>query len=148
MTTPLQRLRTRIHAAGGRLTPTTELVFAQLLRERHPRSVDEIASALAAGKRPPVHPVSVYRIARRLVHLGLLRPVRLGDGMVRYEPEDRGHHHHVVCNACGEIRELQVCGIESVESYVRDELSYSDLTHTLEYRGICPRCAEDGARHG
>ena len=148
MTTPLQHLRARIHAAGGRLTAATELVFRHLCEARHPRSVDEVAMALAACEGRTVHAASVYRIAQRLVQLGLLRTVRLGDGVVRYEPEARGHHHHVVCNACGDIRELAGCAVEAVESYLRNELRFSDLSHSLEYRGTCPRCADAAPRDG
>lgn len=146
MSTSLHHLRARIHDAGGRLTAATEQVFRHLWRERHPRSIDEIAGALAARDGRAVHPASVYRITQRLVHLGLLRTVHLGDGVLRYEPEARGHHHHVVCTACGDIRELDMCAVESMESYVRDELRFSELSHSLEYRGICPRCAAAGPR--
>jgi len=139
----LERLRAAVRATGGRLTGPTEAVFRFLLERRRPLSIEEIqAGCRPRGKAP--HLVSLYRIARRLVELDFVRRVQLGDGVVRYEPAVQGHHHHVVCTRCGKIAELDVCGMEVIEKYVREVLQFRELSHALEYKGVCRACRPTG----
>ena len=136
----LERLRHALRGDGGRMTAATAVVFQFLLSRAGPVTVEEIAAGCRSLLRKPPHMVSLYRITRRLEELGFLRRVALGDGVARYEPAAVGHHHHVVCTLCGKIAELDLCGIEVMEKYVREVLQYKQLSHTLEYRGVCPEC--------
>lgn len=135
----LERLRAAVRATGGRLTGPTEAVFRFLLEQRRPLSIEEIQAGCRPRRRAP-HLVSLYRIARRLEELDFLRRVQLGDGIVRYEPAVQGHHHHVVCTRCGKITELDVCGMEVIEKYVREVLQFRQISHSLEYKGVCRDC--------
>jgi Fe2+ or Zn2+ uptake regulation protein len=137
----LDRLRQALRGGGGRMTAATAVVFQFLLNRAGPVTVEEIAAGCRDLLRKPPHMVSLYRITRRLEELGFLRRVVLGDGVARYEPAAIGHHHHVVCTLCGRIAELDLCGMEVMEQYVREVLQFKQLAHTLEYRGICPECA-------
>jgi Fur family ferric uptake transcriptional regulator len=142
----LERLRESVRRSGGRLTAATESVFRYLLDEQRPVSIEEIqAGCRPTGRKP--HLVSLYRITGRLQELEFVKRVMLGDGMVRYEPAAQGHHHHIVCSLCGTISELDVCGMEEIEKYVRDVLMFRDISHSLEYKGICPDC-HTGMRTG
>ena len=54
--------------------------------------------------------VTVYRALDLLSGLGLVRRLDLGDGP-RYElAED--HHHHLICEGCGEITEFDECPLD------------------------------------
>lgn len=103
-------------------------------------SIEQIAEGVRSLLHKAPHMVSLYRITARLEELGFVRKVTLGDGVVRYEASDIGHHHHVVCSECGRIVELDICGMEVVEKYVREVLQFNQLSHTLEYRGVCADC--------
>jgi Fe2+ or Zn2+ uptake regulation protein len=136
----LASLRRAVREGGGRLTPTTEAVYQFLLSRPGPVALEQIAAGCRKLLRKPPHTVSLYRITHRLEELGFVHKVALGDGIVRYEASDIGHHHHVVCTVCGRIVELDLCGMEVVDKYVREVLQFNHLTHSLEYRGVCAEC--------
>lgn len=143
----LERLRRAVHGGGGRLTAATLAVYQFLLERGGPVTIGEIGAGCRKRLRKAPHLVSLYRITHRLEELGFVRRVMLGDGVVRFEASAIGHHHHVVCTQCGRIAELDLCGMEAVERYVREVLQFNHLSHTLEYQGVCPQCvpAQPGA---
>jgi Fur family ferric uptake transcriptional regulator len=64
----------------------------------------------------------------------------MGDGRVRYHSIKKGHHHHLVCQNCGQIIDLD----ESVLASLKESLSRkyqfdADLKH-LALFGRCRRC--------
>jgi Fe2+ or Zn2+ uptake regulation protein len=136
----LDPLRQAVRGGGGRLTASTATVYQFLSDRQTPVTLDEIAEGCRKRLRKPPHMVSLYRITHRLEELGFVRKVVLGDGVARYETSSIGHHHHVVCTACGRIAELDKCGMEAMEKYVREVLRFNQLTHNLEYRGVCAQC--------
>jgi Fur family ferric uptake transcriptional regulator len=102
-----------------------------------PLSAGEVHARLGP-KGPDL--VTVYRTLERFVRAGLLREVRLDDGVRRYEPAARGHHHHLVCTSCGEMRDIETCVLEPVESRVLQEHGFRVSRHSLEFFGTCERC--------
>jgi Fur family ferric uptake transcriptional regulator len=84
---------------------------------------------------PGVGMVTVYRTLDLLSELGLVRRLDLGDGP-RYElAED--HHHHLICETCGDISEFEECPVD------RDVLAAMDFevgSHSLEVYGLCGTC--------
>jgi Fur family transcriptional regulator, ferric uptake regulator len=139
MPVELDRLRDALRGSGGRLTGPTESVFRVLMEQHRPLTIEELQQGCRPRAKAP-HLVSLYRITRRLEELGFVRRVQLGDGVVRYELTAAGHHHHVVCTLCGKITELDVCGMEVIEKYVREVLQFRQISHDLEYKGICREC--------
>lgn len=136
----VERLRAAVRGSGGRLTASTVKVFQVLLDHGGPATIEQIAERSRAAMRKAPHMVSLYRITHRLEELGFVHKVVLGDGVVRFEASDVSHHHHVVCTQCGKIAELDICGMEVVEKYVREVLQFNQVSHTLEYRGVCANC--------
>lgn len=52
----------------------------------------------------------------------------------------RGHHHHLVCRACGRTVEVAGPAVESWADRVAAQHGYADVSHTLEIFGTCPTC--------
>ena len=90
----LERLQHAVRGSGGRLTATTITVFQFLLDRTGPVTIEQIADGCRKTMRKVPHMVSLYRITHRLEELGFVRKVILGDGVVRFEASDIGHHHH------------------------------------------------------
>jgi Fur family transcriptional regulator, ferric uptake regulator len=51
------------------------------------------------------------------------------------------HHHHLVCRSCGQVQELEAPVVEQWASDVASGSGYTELSHSVEISGICPRCA-------
>ena len=64
---------------------------------------------LASRIVPTLGIATVYRQLRRLQDAGEVRAVDLGINDVRYEPTDRGHHHHFLCRECEEAFDIHGC---------------------------------------
>ncbi|MCY3737335.1 MAG: transcriptional repressor [Gemmatimonadaceae bacterium] len=64
---------------------------------------------LASRTVPTLGIATVYRQLRRLQDTGEVRSVDLGVNDVRYEPTDRGHHHHFLCRECEEAFDIHGC---------------------------------------
>jgi len=121
---------------GYRLTPQ-RLMIASAIENSHDHvSAEEIYSQVVA-KYPNVNISTIYRTLELLEQLGLVTETDLGGGRVRYHPADKGHHHHLICQKCGAVIDLD----EATLSPLRDALLRQyDFTADLRHLGIFGRC--------
>ena len=82
-----------------------------------PLEILELASRIV----PTLGIATVYRQLRRLQDAGQVRAVDLGVNDVRYEPTDRGHHHHFLCSECEEAFDIHGCA-EGISKWCRPVL--------------------------
>ena len=82
---------------------------------------------------------SVYRGLNYLVEQADVKPLNFNDGMVRYELNHEGaHHHHFICTECNAIQALDICPFESaLESHLPGA---SIHYHNFELFGLCAVC--------
>ena len=78
-----------------------------------------------------------------LQRLGLVTETDLGGGRVRYHPAEKGHHHHLICEQCGAVIDLD----ESVLAPLKDALLrqcnfVADLKH-IGIFGRCLKCSQE-----
>jgi Fur family ferric uptake transcriptional regulator len=85
---------------------------------------------------------SIYRVLDQLVDLGLAERVVVGEGQARFERlEPSGkHHHHLVCDQCGELVAFADPGLERAISQLSDRLGVRVESHEVTLRGACGRC--------
>ena len=69
--------------------------------------------------------------------------VDLGDGSSRYEPAMPGgdHHHHVVCDRCGEVTPFEDPSLERAIERLGEELDRAVAAHDVVLHADCRRCA-------
>jgi Fur family ferric uptake transcriptional regulator len=84
--------------------------------------------------------VTVYRTLERFAQVALARAVRLDDGVRRFEPADRIHHHHLVCTECGRVEDLDACLSAPLEERALEKHGFRVARHNLEFFGTCKRC--------
>jgi Fur family transcriptional regulator, ferric uptake regulator len=83
---------------------------------------------------------TVYRNLQALVEGGNVDALRGDDGETRYRQCSSGHHHHLVCRACGRTVEVEGPTVEQWADRVADEHRFTDVSHTLEIFGTCSDC--------
>lgn len=83
---------------------------------------------------------TVYRNLQTLVEAGNVDALRGDDGETRYRQCSSGHHHHLVCRACGRTVEVEGPTVEQWADRVADEHRFTDVSHTLEIFGTCSDC--------
>lgn len=85
---------------------------------------------------------TVYRTLISLEENELIRRCEFGDGVARYELilDGTHHHHHVICKKCRKVEVLEDCDLEQLIEKTLRKRRFSQVSHHLEFFGICPRC--------
>jgi len=121
----------QIRACGYKATPQRLAVLEAVAAEQH-QSFEGIRA-----RCPGVGMVTVYRTLGLFSALGLVRRLDLGAGP-RYElAED--HHHHLVCEGCGEITEFEQCPLD-LRGLPGAWGDFQVSAHSLEVYGTCSDC--------
>jgi Fur family ferric uptake transcriptional regulator len=124
------------HRGGAR-----EAVLGLLADQPCALSAHEIDDRLRGGDRA-VGRASVYRVLEQLTELKLVMRVEVGDGIARYEPSRPGgdHHHHVVCDTCGQIEPFEDPDLELAIHRLSSRLRFDVGEHDVVLRGECRAC--------
>lgn len=131
----------KLSERGYRLTPQRMLVLAAIENSDDHISAEEIYAEVVK-KYPHVNISTVYRTLELLNRLDLVTETDLGGGRVRYHPADKGHHHHLVCQECGRIIDLDESILVSLKDVLLGEYDFSaDLRH-LAIFGRCADCRQ------
>ncbi len=129
----------RLSELGYRLTPQRMMILSAIEGSESHISAEEIYAQVVA-KYPHVNISTVYRTLELLKRLGLVTETDLGEGRVRYHPADRGRHHHLVCQECGAIIDLDESTLFPLkDALLRDYKFFADLKH-LAIFGRCANC--------
>ena len=111
-------------------------VLQALVAADGPLSARELWSRLSGTG---VGIATVYRALQRGVEEGTLESVEVLGGGVRYEPKDRGHHHHFLCSICNHAFDLFGC-VDGLESLVPD--GFRMTGHEVVLLGTCDACGD------
>ncbi|TEX51010.1 MAG: transcriptional repressor [Actinomycetales bacterium mxb001] len=84
---------------------------------------------------------TVYRALQALADDGLVDVIVRSDGEAVYRQCSTHHHHHLVCRTCRAAVEVEAPSVESWAARVASEHGFTDVSHTVEVFGLCPRCA-------
>ena len=108
----------KLSQRGYRLTPQRMMILEAVEGADDHISAEELYTQVCT-RYPHINISTVYRTLELLEELGLVTKTDMGDGRVRYHSIKKGHHHHLVCQKCGQIIDLD----ESVLSPLKDVLS-------------------------
>ena len=130
-----RQVREELAALGVRATRQRLIVAAELVRERDDVTAQELHARLRRrGERLGL--ATVYRTLELLRRAGSVRQLA-GAAYVRCHP---GHHHHLVCLACGKVEDTELCGAPS-PALLEQRHGFRAETHELDVYGVCARCA-------
>ncbi|MFC3500770.1 Fur family transcriptional regulator [Micromonospora krabiensis] len=125
--------------AAVRNTRQRSAVSALLAEVEGFHSAQDLHAMLRArGER--VGLTTVYRTLQGLADAGEIDVMRPPGGEHLYRRCSEGHHHHLVCRACGRTVEVAGPAVESWAERVADQHGYADVSHTLEIFGTCRSC--------
>ncbi len=126
---------------GYRLTPQRMMILSAIENSDEHISAEEIYTQVVA-KYPNVNISTVYRTLELLKRLSLVTETDLGEGRVRYHPVEKGHHHHLVCQECGAIIDLDESLLSPLKKALLREYEFiADLRH-LAILGRCVNCSK------
>ncbi|MFC1961934.1 Fur family transcriptional regulator [Chloroflexota bacterium] len=132
----------RLGEQGYRLTPQRMMVLEAIEDSKNHISAEEIY-ATVVKRYPHVNISTVYRTMELLKRLGMVTETDLGGGRVRYHPAHKGHHHHLVCQECGGVIDLDESVLYPLKNTLREDYNFEpDMKH-LAIFGICARCRKE-----
>jgi len=133
----------RLSTDGIRYTSGRRSVVAAIQMASGPRTAAELIDSPATSV--PVS--SLYRTLALLEHSDVLKKHHGPDGIARFELAEwlTGHHHHVVCVACGAIEDVTVPrpaehALAGIVNELGAQAGFRVLDHVLEVEGVCAKC--------
>ena len=140
----------RLAEAGFRRGGARAAVIGLLDRQACALSAYDIEDALRADGRG-VARASVYRVLDELVGLALVTRVEVGQGSTRYEAArpDGDHHHHMVCDRCGDVQPFADDDLERAVDRLADRVAFAVAEHEIVLHGECaglPRVARSSGQ--
>ncbi len=115
------------------------LIYQELSGTQMPLSPQELYQGLLKKHRR-IGLTSIYRSLGLFESLGIVFKVMNGPG-IRYKLCGlRNHHHHIVCERCGQIVEFDFCDFPSWAEKVAESTGYRVTDHQFNFSGLCTRC--------
>lgn len=84
---------------------------------------------------------TVYRNLALLSELSVLEVTELnGERFYRMACEGDGHHHHLICTACGSTRKIDICPMNAI---LGQPEGFHITDHKFEIYGYCEECVPE-----
>lgn len=126
-----------LQVKGHKLTRPRRQIIETFFDQRQAVTASDLFQRL---EERGVSLASVYRTLDLLVELGLAETtVHHGDEQ-RYLACSLDHHHHIICDQCGRVAELDECLLGPFEALVAERTKFVIEGHTLEFHGRCAFC--------
>jgi Fur family peroxide stress response transcriptional regulator len=127
-----------LKARGVRLTPQRQMIL-RYLKETHEHPTAEQVYKHVSEQFEGISMATVYNTLHRLKELGVIRELSYGDMSARYDGND-SEHAHLVCETCGDVRDVPAPTLEAVGGVELQHQGYRVDTFRLEFYGLCPNC--------
>ncbi len=135
-----KRLPSALRRHGYKLTPQRRAVLRVLGVSQEHLTPAEIHDRVCQ-EHPNIGLVTIYRALKILTELGLICEVHAGGNCRRYLVRRQpGHHHHLICSACGTVVDFTDCDLSELGEKLSRETGFEIESHLLEFLGQCPRC--------
>ncbi|MDE3228631.1 MAG: transcriptional repressor [Chloroflexota bacterium] len=133
----------RLRRLGVRVTPQRLFVLEALALTGGHTTAEEVMRWVSR-RYPALNLATVYRALDVLVSVGLVAQTNLGGGAAYYELVGDSPHHHLACERCGAVIEMD----ESLLTSLRDDAlrlyGFHARPRHLAIFGLCDPCYRAG----
>lgn len=127
-----------------RQTPQREAILKVLREADRPLSAEEVWNRME-GRNSGLP--TVYRNLERFAQEGWAEGILGKDQVMRFvRCLSPGHHHHLECERCGRMVEVEACGLEATLQGVEQLSGFRVTRHELQLFGVCPECERAAPR--
>lgn len=136
MSNDIKRFSEVLRADGVSVTSPRIEIFETLSKAEKPLKNGEIIK-----RTPNVNRVSVYRNLELFSKLGITETTIQGwTPLTELAEPFRVHHHHMTCERCGKVIELEEDVLEGVINKIVAEYNFTLNKHLVELTGLCQEC--------
>jgi Fur family ferric uptake transcriptional regulator len=134
-----QALQERLRQLGLRVTPQRLLVLEALSSSTTHITADEIMR-WTAQRYPAINLATIYRTLDVLTSAGLVSQTDLGSGASEYELVGDSVHHHLVCERCGAVTEIDDTVFVPVRERLLRDFGFRVSARHIGLFGLCKAC--------
>lgn len=139
MSTRSQDLSALLDRHGVRATPRRLEVLQELAREPDDVTAQELWSRLRRGAST-TGLATVYRTLALLSDAGVVDVLSHHAGEQCYRLCSEAHHHHLVCERCHRVVELETCDLGGWVNKAAKRHGFVATDHRVEISGLCAAC--------
>ena len=139
MTTEPQDFSALLARHGVRATPRRVEVLAELARERDDATAQELWSRLRRANSA-TGLATVYRTLALLSDAGVVDVLSHHSGEQCYRLCGEAHHHHLVCERCHRVVEVENCDLDTWADKAAKKHGFVATDHRVEISGVCSDC--------
>lgn len=137
----VERMITRCREAGMNVTPQRIAIYRALVEsEDHP--TPEMLYRTVSKEMPSLSLATIYKTLDALASVGLIRSVSIDSDKRRYDANDAAHHH-LVCSACGRIRDYYSNEFDALVP-THPVLGFAPQGISVNITGLCEDCRKKG----
>jgi Fur family transcriptional regulator, ferric uptake regulator len=133
-------LASRLRTSGVRPTPQRVAVLAELAAEPNDATAQELWQRMRAHGGETIGLATVYRTLGLLHEHGVIDALSHHEGERCYRLCTGAHHHHLVCDTCHRVVEIDECDLDPWVTRVAKRHGFVAQAHELEIRGTCRDC--------
>lgn len=138
-------LKDKMKSKGYKLTPQRRAVLDVIIEnEGKHLSTEEVYDIVKKGC-PEIGLATVYRTLQLLEKINVVCRLNFDDGCSRYElvhSDEHHQHHHLICNVCGSVEEVEDVLLESLEDKVENKYNFKITNHEVKFYGVCKNCSD------
>jgi Fur family ferric uptake transcriptional regulator len=124
--------------AGLRPTPQREAIIRALEGKGRPVTAQALHDEVRGRGGPGL--ATVYRTLRALADAGTAETFPAGEGEVAYKLCEVAHHHHLICERCGQVVTIPSCEVEDWATAVGRRRGFAVTGHRADVYGLCRSC--------
>ncbi|GLC28593.1 Fur family transcriptional regulator [Clostridium omnivorum] len=139
----IEKLKNDLKQKGYKLTPQRRAIVDIIIKNEGNHLTTEEIYDLVKVECPEIGLATVYRTVQLLEEMRVICKLDLSDGCNRYElvRQDENHqHHHLICNSCGRVIEVQGDLLETLEHDIETKYDFEIKNHSVKFFGICNEC--------
>jgi Fur family ferric uptake transcriptional regulator len=127
-----------LRAAGLRPTTSRLAILDALAARTKAVSAQDLYIALRRTNRAPGL-ATIYRTLAVLADAGVVETFQTGDEAL-FRMCGESHHHHLVCNSCGLVEEIESEEVEAWVARMSRRRSFTVTAHRADIYGLCASC--------
>jgi Fur family ferric uptake transcriptional regulator len=139
----LQALIDQARRHGVRMTRQRAIVLQALCELDGHGSAEEVYKQATLHRRD-LDLSTVYRTLDRLRDLRILSQTDLGRGCAEYEVVTDQPHHHLVCQGCGQVIDLDHTYLATSAEAIRRDFGFEPIFDHFAIFGWCRECKSGG----
>jgi Fe2+ or Zn2+ uptake regulation protein len=125
---------------GYKLTEQRRLIMEIFEEKPGPHTAQEIFN-MAKRKSAKIDFSTIYRNLELLSSLNIVNKLIISSGVCHFELQKVGHHHHIICKGCGEMKEIDICPFSSTDEDKLRALGFEPTEHRFDIYGYCSKCS-------